>query len=384
MIKILSVIVLLSASIFAQSFDEFLNNALKNSPYLKSNNLNINQAKEEGSRLLRYENPSLRIKYSRFEDGEADGNGYKLEYSQALRLPGVGHAKEMLSQSLSKSAKASYALEKSQLRRNISLEYIKYSQMKTLEKLGEERLFLAQTLYSFTEKKYEEGTISRGKMLASKLEYEMLHINMEKLKYETIQSYFSLLSMAGVKEEVELSLGHNFVLTTTSTPNVEIDYLQSQKDKALDVANVASNTIESIELYGEYEKEPVEKVMSLGVKIPLVIFNDKSQERRIAKLEVEKQDYLIENEIAKINLELIKLGKQRVLLQNVKTKNENLIKSLSEMLLMFEDAYAIAKVNLLEVQDIKAKILTVKSNLLETQTKLDQNIIMSNYLEGSL
>ena len=45
MIKILSVIVFISSMLFSQNFDEFLNNAIKNSPYLKSSDLSINTAK---------------------------------------------------------------------------------------------------------------------------------------------------------------------------------------------------------------------------------------------------------------------------------------------------------------------------------------------------
>ena len=385
MIKILLVIVLFISSIFAQNFNEFLNNALENSPYLKSNNLNINQAKEEGLALLRYENPTLGMKYSKFyQDFNSDGNGYTLEYSQVVQLPGVSDTKEMLSQSLSENAQASFLLEKSRLRRDISLEYTKYTQVKASQKLSQERLFLLQTLYSYTEKKYEEGAVSRGTMLELRLEYEMFQMEVEELKIEIFQRYFSLLKMAGIKEEVNLSTEHNFVLSKTKGTNLEIEYLLTKKNKAVDSVKVVSNAIESIQLYGEYEKEQSEEIMSFGVKIPLVIFNNKKEEKRIAKFEVQKQDYLIENHIRKVKFERAKLDKQREILENLKVKNEQLIRSLYEVLLMFEDAYAIAKTNLLEVQGIKEKIIMAKSNLVETQTKLDQNIIMSNYLEGSL
>lgn len=385
MIKILLVIVLFISSIFAQNFNEFLNNALENSPYLKSNNLNINQAKEEGLALLRYENPTLGMKYSKFyQDFNSDGNGYTLEYSQVVQLPGLSDTKEMLSQSLSENAQASFLLEKSRLRRDISLEYTKYTQVKASQKLSQERLFLLQTLYSYTEKKYEEGAVSRGTMLELRLEYEMFQMEVEELKIEIFQRYFSLLKMAGIKEEVNLSTEHNFVLSKTKGTNLEIEYLLTKKNKAVDSVKVVSNAIESIQLYGEYEKEQSEEIMSFGVKIPLVIFNNKKEEKRIAKFEVQKQDYLIENHIRKVKFERAKLDKQREILENLKVKNEQLIRSLYEVLLMFEDAYAIAKTNLLEVQGIKEKIIMAKSNLVETQTKLDQNIIMSNYLEGSL
>jgi len=54
---------LFCASMHAESFDIFLQKAIKNSPYLKSSALGIEQAKEEGSAITRYENPSLQLEY---------------------------------------------------------------------------------------------------------------------------------------------------------------------------------------------------------------------------------------------------------------------------------------------------------------------------------
>ncbi len=385
MIKILSVIVLITSSLFAQNFNDFLNDALKNSPYLKSTHLGINQAKEEGDALLLYDNPTLGLRYSRFKpEDTASSNGYALEYTQALRLPGVGSDKEKLSSSLSTQAKAAYSLTKAELIKEISLAYTNYVEKKLLEALSEEEIVLAKVIYDISQQKYDDGMISRGLLYEAGLDLESLEIAKEALKYETLESYFTLLELAGKSSEIEISLKHDFALDADKNTNAHIHFIQTQKAKALASADVESHAIESLELYAAYDNEPTEDVISLGLNIPLAIFNTKSQERTIARLEADKMNLLIEKENSKITLEKLKLDKQRVLLQSLKSRSQNHITKLEEVLGMFEESYKIAKVNLLELQDIKSKLIKTKSALISIQTKLNQNIIMSNYLAGSL
>jgi cobalt-zinc-cadmium efflux system outer membrane protein len=54
-----------------------------------------------------------------------------------------------------------------------------------------------------------------------------------------------------------------------------------------------------------------------------------------------------------------------------------------ELLNMFQDAYKIANINLLELQDIKNKVIETKQRLIKIQTALNQNAIISNYIQGS-
>jgi cobalt-zinc-cadmium efflux system outer membrane protein len=50
---------------------------------------------------------------------------------------------------------------------------------------------------------------------------------------------------------------------------------------------------------------------------------------------------------------------------------------------MFEDAYKIANVNLLELQNIKNRVIQTKEALIKIQTAIDQNTITTNYIAGA-
>jgi hypothetical protein len=54
--KLLISMILLTTAAFAEDFEHFLDKAIKQSPYLKAVAFGIDQAKEEGALLTRYEN----------------------------------------------------------------------------------------------------------------------------------------------------------------------------------------------------------------------------------------------------------------------------------------------------------------------------------------
>jgi len=125
-------------------FDTFLQKALSSSPYLAASALSTSQAKALGASLTRYENPNLEIEYSLFEPNRGDSqSGYRINYSQAVRLWGVGDDKELLSKNITKSASSQHSLNRALFIRAISLSFIDYSEQKMLLLLGEEGLSIA-------------------------------------------------------------------------------------------------------------------------------------------------------------------------------------------------------------------------------------------------
>lgn len=115
----------------------------------------------------------------------------------------------------------------------------------------------------------------------------------------------------------------------------------------------------------------------------MALFNTKSQEKQIAKLEADKAELLIKNEDAKVKIEIIRLQKQRDLLGVLKSKNEQTLKTQIKLLAMFEEAYKIANINLLELQNIKNSVIKTKESLVKIDTALNQNTITTNYISGA-
>lgn len=377
---------LFCTSMYAESFDVFLQKAIENSPYLKSSALSIEQAKEEGSSLTRYKNPSLELEYSRFEPdiGDSD-NGYRVNYAQPIRLWGVGNNKEHLAEATLQSANANFTQKKAKFIRDISLFYTRYSEQKMLIELGNEELRIAKKIYEISKARYEAGTISRGVMLQSQVAYEMIQIRNENLSLTAMQSYYDLLKIAGFNHQIELDTEHEFMsnVITDNTQNPDIISIYREQEKAISQADVNSNKVEWMSLYAEYESEPEQDITRIGVNLPLAFFNTKSQEKQIARLEADKADLLIQNKNMQLDIENSRLQKQKQTLTRLKNKNTKVLKTEIELLKMFEEGYKIANINLLELQDIKNKVIETKERLIQIKTALNQNAIITNYMQGN-
>jgi len=378
--------VLLTTAVFAENFEQFLQKAIDQSPYLKAIAFGVDQAKEEGTVLTRYKNPSLALEYSRFEPelGDED-NGYRVNVSQPIRLWGVGNDKERLAKATVKSASANYVQKKASFIRDISLFYTQYTQQKMLVNLGNEELHIAKKIYEISKARYDVGTISRGVMLQSKVAYEMIQIRNENLSLTAMQSYYDLLKQAGINEEIELDTGHEFEITLVegNTLNPDVLSLYSEQDKAVSQAALNSNKVEWMRLFAEYENEPEQDIARIGVSLPLAFFNTKSQEKQIARLEADKADLLIQNTNAQLDIENSRLQKQKQRLTRLENQNTKVLETEIELLKMFEEGYKIANINLLELQDIKNKVIETKERLINIKTALNQNAIHTNYLKGS-
>ncbi|MCK9491011.1 MAG: TolC family protein [Sulfurimonas sp.] len=385
MIKILLAVVLISASLFAQNFDAFLDNALKSSPYLRSSNLEISQAKEQGRIHTRYENPTLDLVYSRFKpDGSKDENGYSVSITQPIRLWGVSSDADALSNATIKKATSSYALSYAEFIRDLSLLFTEYADQRKMHELSKEELEIAKHIYEISVQRNMAGTISKGEMLQSQVDFEMVEIKAQTLNLDIQEKYFTLLEFAGISQEIELEFTHEFKLAKETSPanNPEINFLLSYKNEAKALSQVGSHKVKWVDISAEYENEPDQDVFRVGASIPLAIFNDSKQEMQIAKLEADKTHFLIENQEAKLSIEIKRLNKQRDLLLLLKSKNEKTLKTQIKLLDMFEDGYKIASINLLELQNIKNRVIQTKESLIEIETSLSKNIITNNYLIG--
>jgi len=384
--RLLLSMLLVATAAFAENFEQFLDKAIKQSPYLKAVAFGVDQAKEEGGVLTRYKNPSLALEYSRFEPelGDED-NGYRVNVSQPIRLWGVGNDKERLAKATVESANANYAQKKASFTRDISLFYTQYSQQKMLVNLGNEELRIAKKIYEISKARYDVGTISRGVMLQSKVAYEMIQIRNENLSLIAMQSYYDLLKQAGINEEIEVDTEHEFEITLVegNMLNPDVLSLYSEQDKAVSQAAVNSNKVEWIRLFAEYENEPEQDIARIGVSLPLAFFNTKSQEKQIAHLQADKADLLIQNTNAQLDIENSRLQKQKQRLSRLQNQNAKVLETEIELLKMFEEGYKIANINLLELQDIKNKVIETKERLINIKTALNQNAIHTNYLKGS-
>lgn len=370
----------------AESFDIFLQKAIQNSPYLESSALAVKQKKEEGDILTRYENPTLELEYSSFKpDIGSSDEGYRVNYSQPIRLWNVADDKRAVASSNIKSANASLAQKRAIFIRDMSISYTLYSQAKMLLGLGDEELQIAKKIYDISVARLQSGTISKGLKLQAQVDFEMSENSKDFLSLNSMQSYYSLLKFAGVNEEIELDSVYDFTISADvqNINNPELEVFKAQQNQAFREAKLNSNSVEWINLFTELENEPEQDIVRVGLNFPLAIFNDKSQEKRVATLQVSRTELLIKNENSRLNIELKKLQKERQSLFRLSENSEKILSTQLELLKMYEDGYEISNINLLQLQDIKNRVIETKRTLIQIHTALNQNAIYTNYTQGS-
>jgi len=382
--KRLLTIALLSGALYAESYEHFLQRAVEKSPLLKAAYLKIEQTSEAGSALTRYENPNLELEASYFNPDAVDGDfGFRAAYAQPLRLWGVGDNKASLASANVDLAKADYSEMKASFIRDISLQYTNYAQNSLLQALAQEELELSKTIYNISKERYEAGTISRGIMLQAEVDFKMLQARVQTLALVRQRDYYGLLKRAGVKKEVEIDTDHTFILSSKRNTNPRLLQLEKRQRSALATAEVNTNKVEWMSLVGEYEKEPDQDIFRFGASIPLAFFNTKRQEKRIATLEATRSEMLRQNAQSQLDVELRRLTYESEALRNLQTIDEDILKSETELLSMYEEGYKIANVNLLALQDAKRRLIETKERLIRIKIELDRNAIIYNYLQGT-
>ncbi len=377
--KIIFSSLLFSVSLCADTYEQFLQNALVKSPYIRALSVDKDVAKEESFKLLRYENPSVGVDYSKYRSDD----GYSVSVSQPIRLWGVNDDKELYSKVQEDRANIFFMHSYAQFIRDISLAYVKYAKLKMLVDLAKQESKIAQNIALIAQKRFKSGTISKKDLLQAELELQMQTIQNQSLELESKQSFYELMKFSNIDKNISLEYNHDFVLENLKRQNPDIELLESQKKSDLAYANVVANSIEWVSLDASYEKEPDQDISTLGFSIPLALFNSKSQEKKIALLKAKKQEYLLENEKRNSNLKIEQLNEERNRLYSLRSQNRSILNTQEKLLGMFKRSYKISKSNLLEFQNIKNQFIQTKKRLIFIKSRLNTNIILTNYMQGA-
>ena len=372
-------------NLHAETFDALKQDALKSSPYLQANALNIERAEEESKILQRYKNPTLSLEASRFtpETG-ASGSGYRGALSQPVRLWGVGSAREKLGKATQKKASSMTKLKRAEFLRELSLLYIGYVQQSKLFALAQDELKIAQKIATISKERYEAGTITKARYLLAEVDALNAKNQVNLKEADKLSSYWQLLAFSGIKEEIELDASYEFVRSDKKSveDSARLEFLRSTQKRAQQEALLNSNKIQWLNLYAEYEKEPDQKIARVGLDIPLALFNTKKEERRIATLEAKQSEYLVKNQEIALTHTLTRINAELEILYKVLHSTQTLYNSQKELLDMYEKGYKIANINLIELQNIKNKMIETKEKEIAIQSKIDTDIVLYNYETG--
>lgn len=388
--RVISILIMCTCGtqvLMADSFNKFLNTALKESPYLKSTYLGKEQLRYEAFIATRYENPDLDISYAEFNPkNEVSDTGYGVSISQPIRFWSISKDKEKLSQKILHGAKNFYQLDKANFIKELSLLYTNYEFSENLKELTQESFKIAKDIYDISKERYALGAISQADLLQTEVALMELQVQNENTKTESLNRYYDLLKFAGVTEEINLETNYTFEVSKKQEilKNPELLAFKSEQEIKMAKLNVQSNTFDSFNLVASYDDEPDQTVNRLGISIPFPIFNTRSEETKIALLESKKNTLLIENRTRQLNQELIQLYKQRDSFEKQLNDYQKVLKIKMQLLEMFIEKYKISQASILELQIIKDSVTQTKKELLRTKLALNQNAIFLNYIQGDL
>jgi len=376
---------LVCASLNAQSFEIFLQNAIQNSPYLKANSLNVKQAKELSTLTTRYKNPTLALEVSNFSPDIGDNDiGYRAALSQPIRLWGVGANQESLANAQIEETQSLLTLSRAHFIAKLSSLYINYKSSVCAVNLAKEELLISKKIAFISKTRYEAGTIARVKFIQAKVDTARVATALTHREAEKVSAYYSLLGFAGLYEEEEIETSYRFILSETNNleNSAQIAYMKKQGLRAEAEAELNANKLEWINLYGEFEQEPDQSIARVGVAIPLAIFNTKSQERRVAQLEAKKVSLITENISNAKKMKLRELAKSLSILKSLHESSQKLLSSQEELLKIYEEAYKVANIDLIELQMIKNQMILTKEKIIKIKQKQEQKIVEHNLLTG--
>lgn len=372
----------------AEDFKYFLNKALEENPNLKSSEIEIEITKEKSSILTRFDNPTIDFNYANYELKEENKNddGYGIGVTQKIVPWNVSNEKDGLAEATIKNEENLYNLNKQEFIKELSLKYTTYAKGKLLLNVIEKSHNIANKVYEITEERYKVGAVAKVELLQSQIELMDIKKKKEELNLEVMNSYYNLINFSGISyvKPIELESDYKFKITknTNLDKNPFINLEQSKKKMLLAEAILNSNTIDSFDIYYSYSQEPDQDVNKVGISVPLPIWNIKSQEGKIAKLQAQKTDLLVEKEKQQAFMEYEKLIKERDLLEKLQIENENVLKLQTQTLEMLIEKLKISQISIIDIQNAKAKLIQTMTDIINIKTALNQNAIFINYIQG--
>ncbi len=389
--KLFSVFIILFCSsqiLNAEDFKYLLNKALESNSNLKSSEIEIELAKEKGSILTRFDNPIIDFNYSNYrsKDTKIKENGQGISLTQKIVPWNVANDKERLSGATIKNEVDKYNLDKQEFTKELSMRYTIYAKSKSFLEVMQESHKIATKVYDISNERYKVGAISKAELLQSEIELMEIKKKKDELNLDVMSNYYDLIKFAGIEETQYLDLDSNYKFKITSNATLEknpfINSEESKKEMLLAESKLNSNVIDSFDLKYSYSEEPDQVVNQVGISLPLPVFNTKSEESKIAKLTVMKMNLVVNKEKKLALMEYEKLIKERILLNDLKIENENILKLQIDSLGMLIEKLKISQISILDIQNSKAKLIQTMTDIVSIETALNQNAISINYMTG--
>jgi outer membrane protein TolC len=385
--KIIMIFLGLSLTAFGMSYKEFKKYTQKNAKVLQSQVLSIQTTQEHNKILLRTQNPILGVEASHFNPQGSDSSfQYSGSISQTIRtgnyysgLEDKADANTLLQQAYVLDGKAGYmrTLE------NFYTEYVYQSKLLTLL---EEEYTLSNKVSNIVKQRYENGSENKVAYLQAKTDTLSLKTEMFTTKQEMNTLYYQLLAIAGLRKKIHLEKQFIYSISsqvqTSNHTNSKQQILQAKEKLLESQIRMNESSIESYDLYSSIEDEPDQSIIRVGISIPLPIFNDKSEEKMLAKLQ--REQLILDSEQLEIDIstqkDMIKssikeLSNQYQALKVLK-KEQQLLNDL------LQEGYKISQGSIFVMMNAKNKLIQTQKSLLQTQKIINNKKIDLRFIQG--
>ena len=366
----------------AKSFDNLLKDALSKDYNLKSDDIDIKKEIIDGTISTRWDNPNLEVELSRFDE-KLDDIDFRTSISQSVPLPSFQRDKELLSMNKVTLRKSTYRLNRAKYIKNLSLLYAEYIAQSMFYKNSISETDIAKDIYSLVEARELLGSVSRGELLRAKVDYSMALEAKKSIELSKQKSYYRLLNYANISKNIKLDTSYNFKLMSNRDENPEITIIKNSIKINNADAKVKQHIVESVSLFGEYEEDRGEGVMRFGLSLPLGINSQKKEEKQLAKLEAHKNSLKLERDETKLKISILALREEAKILNQLQEQNRKIISQEKILLNKFQEAYRIATINLMELQEIKNRLVSNQRRLIKIKFSKNKNSIEQNYILGA-
>jgi len=373
-------------NLHALTYEELLEQALKNNTQLQIVKSQAQKVELQGQITTRRENPNLEFEVADFSVKKPLHQkriGTRGGVTQSLLLPWVKSDKEQLTHAKVELEEENYRLEKSLFVYEFNLKYLAYKEAKEREVLAQEALLISQRVLDIANERFEHGSIARHEVIQSQIEKSKALSTLKRLRLNRLEAKNRLLLFSNITEEISLEGRHLFVEKKSVSNHPLLNITEKKEAIARASMRVASHNIERVELFSEIEAEPDQDIFRVGVSIPLPIFNKKSQEKQLAKLELQNQSLTLDAQKRAIDVELPQLKNEIRIQKELRLHDEDLLNEQQGLLEMYQEGYAIAKINLLKLNTVKKELLKTQERIVESSSLIEKNRIKINYLQGA-
>jgi len=377
----------LGLSAYGMSYEKFKKYTQKNAKVLQSQVLSLQTTQEQNKILLRSQNPIFGLEASRFNPKGLDSSfQYSGSISQTIRtgnyysgLEDKADANTLLQQAYVLDGKAGYM-------RTLENFYTEYVYQSKLLSLLQEEYKLSNKVNNIVKQRYENGSENKVAYLQVKTDTLSLKTEMFTTKQEMNALYYQLLAIAGLTKKVHLEKQFIYPISsqilTSSHTNPKQQILQAKEKLLESQIRMNESSIESYDLYSSIEDEPDQSIVRVGISIPLPIFNDKSEEKMLAKLQ--REQLTLDSEQLEIDIftqkerlksSIKELNNQYQALKTLK-KEQQLLNDL------LQEGYKISQGSIFIMMNAKNRLIQTQKSLLQTQKNINNKKIDLRFIQG--